>query len=128
MRFTEGPSIRPDQPYHLRGDCQPDGPSREAPDRVGRPVPRPVVHHAPQRPAAQNQGRVPAPVMKPFGERIADILIEDGLLESSQLEEILEIQKTQGGRLLKLLLDKKYVTEQDMMISMGRCLGTPPVN
>lgn len=66
--------------------------------------------------------------MKPFGERIADILIEDGLLESSQLEEILEIQKTQGGRLLKLLLDKKYVTEQDMMISMGRCLGTPPVN
>ena len=66
--------------------------------------------------------------MKPFGERIADILIEDALLESSQLEEILEIQKTQGGRLLKLLLDKKYVTEQDMMISMGRCLGTPPVN
>jgi type IV pilus assembly protein PilB len=66
--------------------------------------------------------------MKSFGERIADILIEDGLLENAQLEEILEIQKTQGGRLLKLLLDKKYVTEQDMMISMGRCLGTPPIN
>lgn len=66
--------------------------------------------------------------MKSFGERIADILIEDGLLENAQLEEILEVQKTQGGRLLKLLLDKKYVTEQDMMISMGRCLGTPPVN
>jgi type IV pilus assembly protein PilB len=66
--------------------------------------------------------------MKSFGERIADILIEDGLLENSQLDEILEIQKTQGGRLLKLLLDKRYVTEQDMMISMGRCLGTPPVN
>jgi len=66
--------------------------------------------------------------MKSFGERIADILIEDGLLENAQLEEILEIQKTQGGRLLKLLLDKKYVTEADMMVSMGRCLGTPPVN
>ena len=66
--------------------------------------------------------------MKSFGERIADILIEDGLLENAQLAEILEVQKTQGGRLLKLLLDKKYVTEQDMMISMGRCLGTPPVN
>jgi type IV pilus assembly protein PilB len=66
--------------------------------------------------------------MKSFGERIADILIEDGILGGAQLEEILEIQKSQGGRLLKLLLDKRYVTEQDMMISMGRCLGTPPVN
>ena len=32
------------------------------------------------------------------------------------------IQKKQGGRLLKMLTDKQYVTEQDMVISMGRCL------
>jgi type IV pilus assembly protein PilB len=66
--------------------------------------------------------------IKSFGERIADVLIEDGLLLPSQLEEAMEVQKKQGGRLLKLLTDRQYVTEQDMVISMGRCLDTPPIN
>src|SRR5439155_17926981 len=66
--------------------------------------------------------------IKSFGERIADVLIEDGLLLPAQLEEAMELQKKQGGRLLKILTDAQYVTEQDMMISMGRCLDTPPIN
>ncbi len=66
--------------------------------------------------------------IKSFGERIADVLIEDGLLLPSQLAEAVELQKKQGGRLLKLLTDKHFVTEQDMVISMGRCLDTPPIN
>src|SRR3954466_3492741 len=65
---------------------------------------------------------------KSFGERIADVLIEDGLLLPNQLEEAISIQKSQGGRLLKILTDKEFVTEQDMAFSMGRCLNTPPVN
>ena len=65
---------------------------------------------------------------KSFGERIADILIEDGLLLPSQLEEAQDLQKKQGGRLLKLLTDNQFVTEQDMVISMGRCLDKPPIN
>lgn len=66
--------------------------------------------------------------IKSFGERIADVLIEDGLLLPNQLAEAMDIQKKQGGRLLKLLTDRGYVTEQDMVISMGRCLDTPPIN
>jgi type IV pilus assembly protein PilB len=66
--------------------------------------------------------------IKSFGERIADVLIEDGLLLPAQMQEAMDIQKKQGGRLLKLLVDKQYVTEQDMVISMGRCLDTPPIN
>jgi type IV pilus assembly protein PilB len=66
--------------------------------------------------------------IKSFGERIADVLIEDGLLLPNQLDEATEIQKKQGGRLLKILTDRNYVTEQDMVISMGRCLDTPPIN
>lgn len=66
--------------------------------------------------------------MKSFGERIADTMIEDHVLLPSQLQEVLAEQKTQGGRLLKLLVDKSYVTEQDLMVSMGRTLGTPPIN
>ena len=65
--------------------------------------------------------------MKSFGERIADTLLADGLLTPEQLAEVLELQKKQGGRLLKLLLEKQLVTDQDMMVSMGRCLGASPV-
>ena len=66
--------------------------------------------------------------IKSFGERIADVLIEDGLLLPGHLDEAMQLQKKQGGRLLKILTDNKYVTEQDMVISMGRCLDTPPIN
>ena len=65
---------------------------------------------------------------KSFGERIADVLIEDGLLLPNQLEEAMELQKKEGGRLLKILTDKQFVTDQDMAFSMGRCLNTPPIN
>src|SRR5207245_687862 len=65
---------------------------------------------------------------KSFAERIAEVLIEDGLLLPNQLEEAVSIQKTEGGRLLKILTDKQFVTEQDMAFSTGRCLNTPPIN
>src|SRR5215471_13442973 len=68
------------------------------------------------------------PPVKSFGERIADALMEEGLLTAKQVEELLEQQKKGGTRLLKLLLEKAYVSDQDMAVSMGRVLNTPPVN
>ena len=65
---------------------------------------------------------------KSFSERIANVLIEDGLLLPNQLEEAMAIQQAEGGRLLKILADKQFVTDQDMAFSMGRCLNTPPIN
>ncbi|MBN2507452.1 MAG: Flp pilus assembly complex ATPase component TadA [Verrucomicrobia bacterium] len=65
---------------------------------------------------------------KTFGERIADALVEDGLLFPQQVEELLELQKKEGKRLLKIIVEKAYVTEQDMAVSMGRVLNTPPIN
>ncbi len=65
---------------------------------------------------------------KSFAERIADALIEDGLLLPNQLQEAVSIQKAEGGRLLKILTDREFVTDQDMVFSMGRCLNTPPIN
>src|SRR5262245_34097928 len=66
--------------------------------------------------------------IKTFGERIADALVEDGLLSLKQVEELLAQQKKEGTRLLKLILAKSYVSEQDMAVSMGRVLNTPPIN
>jgi type IV pilus assembly protein PilB len=68
------------------------------------------------------------PPVKSFGERIADALVEDGLLSPRQIEELVEQQKQGGTRLLKLILEKAYVSEQDMAVCMGRVLNTPPVN
>ena len=65
--------------------------------------------------------------MKSFEERIADDLLGTGLLSTAQLTEVQELQSKQGGRLLKLLRGRDLVTEQDLMVSMGKCLGTPPV-
>jgi type IV pilus assembly protein PilB len=68
------------------------------------------------------------PPIKSFGERIADALVEDGLLSTKQVEELLGLQKKEGTRLLKLILEKSYVSEVDMVVSMGRVLNVPPVN
>src|SRR5215469_15755393 len=66
--------------------------------------------------------------VKSFGERIADALVEDGLLTTKQIDELMEEQKKQGARLVKLILDKAYVSEQDLAVSMGRVLNVPPIN
>jgi len=66
--------------------------------------------------------------VKSFGERIADALIEDKLLTTAQVEELLSQQKKEGTRLLKLLVDKAYVSDTDMIVAMGRVLNVPPVN
>ena len=71
---------------------------------------------------------MPLPAIKTFGERIADALIEDGLMTSQQVAELLELQKKEGTRLVKLIADKACVSEVDMVVSMGRVLSTAPIN
>ncbi|MSU60800.1 MAG: secretion system protein E [Pedosphaera sp.] len=68
------------------------------------------------------------PVIKSFGERIADVLVEDGLLTTTQVQELLDLQKKEGTRLLKLIIEKSYVSDVDMAVSMGRVLNVPPIN
>src|ERR1700689_3152270 len=68
--------------------------------------------------------------IKSFAERIADALIEDGLLSPNQVEELLERQKKEGARLVKLLVDKdkQYVSDQDLAVCVGRVLNVSPIN
>jgi len=68
------------------------------------------------------------PPVKTYGERIADALVEDGLLTAKQVEELMEQQKKEGTRFIKLVFDKAYVSEQDMTVSIGRVLNVPPIN
>ncbi len=66
--------------------------------------------------------------VKTLGERIADALVEDGLLTVEQVDELLEKQKKEGTRFIKLVVEKAYVTEIDLVVAMGRVLNTPPIN
>ena len=68
--------------------------------------------------------------IKSFAERIADALVEDGLLSPNQIEELLERQKKEGARLVKLIVDKdkQYVSPEDLAVSMGRVLNITPIN
>src|SRR5487761_355754 len=66
--------------------------------------------------------------IKSFGERIADALVEDGLLGANQVEALLEEQKKGGARLVKLIVEKAYVSEQDLAVCMGRVLNVTPIN
>ena len=68
--------------------------------------------------------------IKSFAERIADALVEDGLLSVGQVEELLERQKKEGSRLVKLLVDKdkQYVSPDDLAVCMGRVLNVAPIN
>jgi len=68
------------------------------------------------------------PPVKSFGERIADALVEDGLLTAKQVEELMDRQKKEGTRFIKLVLERAYVSEQDMTVSVGRVLNVPPIN
>ena len=68
------------------------------------------------------------PPIKSLGERVADALIEDGLLSRLKVEELIELQKKEGARLLKLLSDKALVNDLDLAVATGRVLNTPPVN
>ena len=66
--------------------------------------------------------------IKSFGERIADALLEDGLLSPEQFNELKDEQKKSGTRLIKLLESKDQIREEDMIVSMGRVLNVPPIN
>jgi len=66
--------------------------------------------------------------VKSFGERIAEMLIEDGLLLPAQYDQALDLQRKGGGKLLKILTEKQFVSEPEMILSMSRCLDTPVVN
>jgi type IV pilus assembly protein PilB len=68
--------------------------------------------------------------IKSFAERIADALVEDGLLSANQIQELLDRQRKEGARLVKLLVDKdrQYVSPDDLAVCMGRVLNVSPIN
>jgi len=61
-------------------------------------------------------------------ERLNKLLLEKGLITSEKLNEALNIQKEQGGKLSNILIEKGFVDKKDLMVVLGEELGIPPIN
>ncbi len=60
-------------------------------------------------------------------KKLGEILIEKGLISQAQLEQALAIQRTTGERLGKILVDKKWITEEALLDALSERFGIPKV-
>jgi type IV pilus assembly protein PilB len=60
-------------------------------------------------------------------KRLGDVLIEQELLTEEQLRECLGIQRATGQSLASVLLDKSYLGEEDLVVTLSEQLGIPHI-
>ncbi|HOW67954.1 MAG TPA: ATPase, T2SS/T4P/T4SS family [Candidatus Paceibacterota bacterium] len=63
-----------------------------------------------------------------IGDRIAELLVQDGLLTSDQLGGLQEIQRRTGERLAGTAVERGWVSEAEVLTALGRVVGALPVN
>ena len=65
--------------------------------------------------------------MESLGERIAHDLVSSGALTAERLEEAVALQGERGTQLQRILVNEKFVTNEELTVSLGRCLETAPL-
>ncbi|MBI4341377.1 MAG: Flp pilus assembly complex ATPase component TadA [Candidatus Omnitrophica bacterium] len=66
--------------------------------------------------------------MPSFKEQIVQTLLSRQLLTSEQLEEAVSLQRVQGGSLQRILVERGYIKEEDLLAAISEGLGIPPVS
>lgn len=66
--------------------------------------------------------------MASLKERIVNVLLSRQLISREQLDEALAIQRSQGGSLQAILVDKGLVKENDLLAAISEGLGIPPIS
>ena len=66
--------------------------------------------------------------MMKFKKRLGDILVEDDVITSDQLQNALELQKITGGKLGDILIENKLVTEDVLYKVLEDQYGIPYVD
>jgi len=61
-------------------------------------------------------------------KKLGEILIAEGMITSSQLDEVLKIQKKEGGRLGDILIRLGYVNEEQILSALSKQLHIPYVS
>ncbi len=66
--------------------------------------------------------------MASLTERIVHGLLSRHLIRQDQLDEALALQRAQGGSLQKLLIERGFVKESDLLAAVSQGLGIPPIS
>lgn len=66
--------------------------------------------------------------MASLKERMITVLVNRKLLTQEQLDDVLAVQRTQGGSLNKLLVERGLVNEADLIAALSQGLGIPPIS
>lgn len=61
-------------------------------------------------------------------DRLVDILIKGKLIKPEDLERAIELHRKSGGNLGKILVQKGYISQKDLMVVVSRQLNIPPMN
>ena len=60
-------------------------------------------------------------------KRLGDVLLEQELITSEQLRECVAVQRQAGGNLATILVDKGYLDEEDLVITLSEQLSIPHI-
>ncbi len=63
-----------------------------------------------------------------FKDKLIDVLINGKLLKQKDLDAALELQKKSGTSLGKILVEKGYISQKDLVVVMSRYLNIPPID
>lgn len=61
-------------------------------------------------------------------DKLTDALIKSNLIKKKDLDKAIEIQRTSGGSLGKILIDQNLISQKSLMIAMSAQLDIPPIN
>lgn len=59
--------------------------------------------------------------------RLGDVLLEQELVTAEQLQECIQLQRNTGQSLASILVAKKYLGEEDLVITLSEQLGIPHI-
>ena len=60
-------------------------------------------------------------------KRLGDVLIEQGMITEEHFRECLELQRQKGGNLASILVNKDYLGEEDLVVTLSEQLGIPHI-
>ncbi len=61
-------------------------------------------------------------------ERLTEILIKNKLITQEQLAQALEVQKKKGGRLSDIIVNLKFIKENELILTLSQGLGFPLID
>ena len=84
---------------------------------------------APNVPATPNASESPRPVPgRPEKLRLGDVLVQQRLISQEQLQQTLDLQRTTGKKMGRLLIETGIITEELLANGLARQLRIPFVN